>query len=147
MKFKFRLEKVLGYYKTLENEAKKFLAEAQAELVELQNKLDSYYQSIVDSRISTHDSEVLGGAMSERLVQGHSFIKGTEVLIERQKVAIRKATEKVEMRLENLKQAAIQTRMIEKIKEKQMNEFKELSNKKDQKSIDEMVTMRFRNTK
>jgi flagellar FliJ protein len=143
MKFKFRLEKVLVYYKALENDAKKNLSEAQSELHELKNKLNKYYESIVAARKSIHDNEVCGGKMTESVSQTHDFINGTETLIERQKIEINKTTEKVEQRLVKVKQAAIQTRMIEKIKEKQINDFKSNSIKKDQKSIDEMVTLRF----
>jgi flagellar protein FliJ len=146
MKFKFSLEKVLTYYKSLENEAKRVHSEAQSELVIAQNKLENYFQAIKNSRSSIHEDELRGGPLTERILQSHGFIKGTDLLIEKQKIEIQKTMQKVEQTLEKLKQTAIQTRMIEKIKEKQLSEFKDSSSKKEQKSIDEMATMRFHNS-
>ena len=147
MKFKFSLEKLLQYRRQLEDLAKKDYLEVFATLEEEKAKLKSYYKATDDSRTYAQSLEVRGGRQAEGLVQSHHFIKGTAIKIELQKKNVEKIQLLVEEKLEILRQASIESKMIERLKENKKEEFKKLEKKSEQKFLDEMVTLRHKGLK
>lgn len=142
MKFNFKLESVLKHRKTVEEIAQRDFFEAQDNLNKQVHTLKQMQKSIVDARLRAHNNEVSGGAKADTLRQIHEFIKGQEVRIQRQLVIITQAEKLVEEKREILRQKAIDYKIIDKIKEKQLESFVEEKNKKEQKQIDDIVVMR-----
>lgn len=142
MKFKFSLEKVLHHRKSIENIAKKdYLAELRI-LDDEKEKLDKMYREVDQARLQAHLYESRGGVTGESLKHIHEFSIGQSIRIERQKIVIREQTGLVEDKLEILKKASQEYKMIEKLKEKRLMEFKHELNLKEQKELDDMVSSR-----
>lgn len=147
MKFKFSLEKLLQHRRHLEDMAKKDYLEVLGKLEEEKTKLKNYYEAISGSRNYAHSLEDRGGQQAEGLVQSHIFVKGTEIKIESQKKIIEKCQIIVEEKLEILRQASIESKMMERLKENKKEEFKKVKNKSEQKFLDEMATLRYKGLK
>lgn len=128
--------------KSIENLAKKDYLEELRILNEEKAKLDKMYQDLDQSRLQAHLYESRGGTTAESLKHIHEFSIGQNVRIERQKNKIREQTGLVEDKLEILKKASQEYKMIEKLKEKRFDEFQLDADKKEQKEIDDMVTSR-----
>lgn len=143
MGFKYRLEKVLKHRKSLEDLAKRNFLEAKAVLNEEEDLLNKFYESIHQSQEQRHNLVSLGGNAGEKLSQISDYIKGTEVKIERQKNIIKKQLAIVEERQRALQAAAIEYKMVEKLKERQYTAYRENEKKLEQKEQTEMANSRF----
>lgn len=147
MKFRFSLEKLLSHRKNLEDLAKKDLMDAQFRLNEEMEKLENFYKDIDRTRDYVHSLEGKGGAQAESLAQSHLFIKGTGWRIESQRKVVSQHQQIVEEKQEILRQATIECKMIERLKEKRFEDFKLEQKKKEQKFVDDMTTARFKGVK
>ncbi len=143
MSFQFRLEKVLQHRKTLEDLAKKNYLEAKTVLDEAEALLESFHQSIRQAQSERHKLVVSGQNPGERLSQISDYIKGTELKIERQKSMILKQLAIVEKQHRALQEAAIEYKMVEKLKERQLFNYRELEKKLEQKEQTEISNSRF----
>jgi flagellar FliJ protein len=143
MAFKFRLEKVLHHRKSLEDFARKNFLEAQADLLEAQNILTGYYQDIERSQQDRQAIILNENQQSDRLRQIHDYIKGTEIKIERQKLVVREKMSKVEEMQLALQEASIEYKMIEKLKERQQEDYRLSEKKLEEKELTEMTNSRF----
>jgi len=143
MGFKYRLEKVLKHRKSLEDLAKRNFLEAKAVLNEEEDLLNKFYESIHQSQEQRHNLVSLGGNAGEKLSQISDYIKDTEVKIERQKNIIKKQLAIVEKQQRALQAAAIEYKMVEKLKERQYTAYRENEKKLEQKEQTEMANSRF----
>ncbi|PIS10966.1 MAG: flagellar export protein FliJ [Bdellovibrio sp. CG10_big_fil_rev_8_21_14_0_10_47_8] len=143
MKFKFPLQKVLLHRKTLEDLAQRDFQEAMAVLNTEVAKLEKMRESIQTARESSFRRLSDGGKASPALDQAFDFIKGQDIRMERQGEKIKECESLVENLREILRQRAIDYKMIEKLKEKKMAEFKKEYRHKEQKNADELNVMRF----
>ncbi len=143
MAFRFRLEKVLAFRKSNEELARKNYLEIKAELEDQQNILKSYYDQIELAQAERHKLILKGGNSSESLSQIHNYIKGMEIKIDRQKIVIKNQLIKVEESQLVLQRTSIECKMIEKLKENQKEEFRQLNKKKEEKILSEMTNARF----
>ena len=144
MKFKFPLESVLNFRKTLENMAQRDLQEAMAELHQQNEKLNFLLSQIVEARENAFQSQVEGGKASPHLVQIEEFIRGQDVRTERQRTKIKDCEQKVEECREILRQKAIDYKIIEGLRDRRKEEFKKNVNRIEQKLADDQTTMRHR---
>jgi flagellar FliJ protein len=145
MAFHFKLEKILQHRKNIENLARRDYIEAQAKLNEEKARLESYYKSIDKARESAYGVQSKGGAQTaESLCQIHDFIKGTEILIERQKLKVREEAKIVEDKQEILREASIEYKMIERLKEKKKEEYRLDLRKLEEKKLNDINTIRFK---
>jgi flagellar FliJ protein len=143
MAFRFRLEKVLKHRKSLEQLAQKDFLEAQAELLEAKEKLNSLYQEVDKAHERRHNLVLAGGNQGEELSQIHNYIKGVEVLIERQKTGVMEKMSKVEKMQLALQHAAIEYKVIEKLESRQHEQYRRDEKKLEEKVLTEMTTARF----
>lgn len=143
MAFTFRLQKVLQHRKTLEDLARKSYLEARAQLQDAQNKLDDLFRQIDRAQLERHQLVLNGGFQGERLSQIHQYIKGTEILIERQKNIVRERLVKVEQAQLTLQEAAVDYKMIEKLEARQREEHRQNEKKLEEKRLTEMTNARF----
>jgi flagellar FliJ protein len=144
MKFKFAHQKVLEHRKRLENQAQADFFEARNFLLSLEEQLKQLFRSIQEARQRAYFLAVEGGSLSEELRQIHDFIKGTEFKIKRQHEIIRKALQVVEIRQEALRSAAVEYKIIDKLKANQLRDFKQAQRKLEIKRSDDLTMMRFK---
>lgn len=144
MKFKFKLEKVLVHRKILENIAQKDFQEAQAACnlqIDVLNRL-RLEKSDARKRAFSDQSQT-GGQVLESLKQVHDFIQLQDIRIEKQIKTIAECEKLVEARREVLRQKAMDTKIIEKLKEKKKQQYLEEERISEQKESDDNSSMRF----
>jgi flagellar FliJ protein len=144
MKFKFPLQKVLDHRKTKENLAQKDFQLAMNDLVELENQLQRLEEALHGSHQRAGSLHREGGAQGAALSQINEFQRGQKVLIQRQHGKIQEQQKVVEEKRELLKQAAVETKIISKFKEKKLTEFREAEEKEEQKQMDEQSILRYK---
>lgn len=144
MKFKFPLQKVLDHRKVKEDLAQKDFQEVLMVLNDLKNKLQEMENSIHDAHLRMGSLQKQGGTQGPALAQINEFIKNQKVLIQRQIVKIQNQDKLVEEKRELLRQAAIETKIIAKFKEKKFEEFKHEQETTEQKEMDEQSILRFK---
>ncbi|MBS1971507.1 MAG: flagellar export protein FliJ [Bdellovibrionales bacterium] len=144
MKFKFPLQKVLDHRKTKENLAQKDFQIAMNDLVELESQLQRLEEALHGSHQRAGLLHGQGGAQGPALSQINEFQRGQKVLIQRQHGKIEEQKKVVEEKRELLKQAAVETKIISKFKEKKLTEFREAEEKEEQKQMDEQSILRYR---
>ncbi|WP_413289004.1 flagellar export protein FliJ [Bdellovibrio sp. HCB337] len=144
MKFKFPLQKVLDHRKIKEDLAQKDFQEALMVLTDLKNKLQEMETSIHDAHLRMGLLQKQGGAQGPALTQINDFIKNQKILIQRQIVKIQQQDKVVEDKRELLRQAAIETKIIAKFKEKKFDEYKHERESEEQKEMDEQSILRFK---
>lgn len=146
MKFKFPLQKVLDHRKTKENLAQKDFQVALNDLTELEKQLQRLEEALHGSHQRAGVLQKQGGSQGPALAQINEFQRGQKVLIQRQQVKIQEQQKVVEEKRELLKQAAVETKIISKFKEKKLTEFKEAEEKEEQKQMDEQSILRYKST-
>jgi flagellar FliJ protein len=143
MKFKFPLQKVLEHRKLIENQKQKDFQDAMAELVALQKKLGGMEALSDEARVRAFRVQDQGGAAVPTLSQIDEFIKNQKILIERLKVKIQNQEKVVEEKREILRQAAVETKVIVKLKERRLEEFQREADLLEQKEMDEQSVLRY----
>jgi flagellar FliJ protein len=146
MKFRFTLEKVLKHKQVLEEEAKKDFAEINAKLNEQQDFLKGLEEDLEKSYRDKHAVTQIGGEISAYLSYFHDFYIVQKKMIEQQKRIIGGLEKIVEEKRQHLVEAARETKIFEKLKEKRKQEFKKQMEKLEQKRADEMNLLRFGKT-
>lgn len=147
MKFKFSLQKVLENRKIKENLAQKDFQEALL----LLNEETTRFQDMEKARTEAHNQagqlSQQGGAQGPALVQIHEFIKGQEIRLQRQKQKIQEIENLVEAKREILRQAALEYKIMEKMRENKFEEYRQERLAQDQKEMDEQSILRFKAVK
>jgi flagellar FliJ protein len=144
MKFRFPLQKVMQHRKTVEELAQRDFEEANAILIQENQKLEEMQNQILQARERAFQSQTEGGRAGPVLSQVHDFMGGQDIRIERQKEKIKECQSLVENLREILRQKAIEYKMIESLKERKLEKFKVEARKKEQKQMDDTSLMRFR---
>ncbi len=142
MSFRFRLEKVLKHRKTIEEIAKKEFLNAQSELRAAESVLQNYYQQIEKAQQDRHILVVQGDSPGEQLCQISNYIKGSEIKIERQKDVVRSNLAIVEEKKLALQEAATEYKMIEKLRDRQQEEYR-----MKEKKLEEKIQIEISNTR
>lgn len=147
MKFKFPLQKVLEHRKLRENLVKKDFEEATALLQAETDRLQSMLGQVTGAHSEAGSRARQGGQQGPALGQIHEFLKGQEILIHRQKQKIQHFEKLVEERREILRQAVLEYKIIEKMRENKFEEYRLERNLSDQKEMDEQSILRFKAVK
>lgn len=140
--YKFSLEVLLEHRKRLENEARRLFAEAQANVDEATAKLNSFYDQVDRTRLENGQIAKTGGKTAPSLVANDQFIEGQKYRIETQRKKIRELKSIAEELQDAMVEAAKETKMLEKLKERQTLEHKKVQSRRELKATDELVTMR-----
>jgi flagellar FliJ protein len=143
MKFEFSYQKLLEHRKRLEELAAKAYSDAQYRADQARVKLDEFYKQVEETRTSILNFEQEGSRSSGIMIQAQEFIEGQKFRIQKQKKELQELLQAAEMKQEELQLAARERKTIEKLKERQLQEFKVRLKKKEMKEIDDLVTMRF----
>jgi len=144
MKFKFPLQTVLRYRKTLENLAQRDFQEALGELNFQKSILQEMDEAKAQARQNAFQTQVRGGQATASLVQVEDYLKGQDVRLTHQRAKIQEIEKRVEELREILRTKAIDYKIIEGLKDKRQQEFRQEQNKIEQKRTDENNVMRFR---
>ena len=144
MKFKFPLQKVLEHRKIKENLAQKDFQEAvnlyQEELERL-NQMGSQVQN-AHAQVGALSNQ--GGAQGPALSQIHEFLQGQQIRIQRQMQKVQEFEKLVEAKREILRQAALEYKIMEKMRENKFEEYRAERLSNDQKEMDEQSILRFK---
>ena len=145
MKYEFSLEVVLLHRRRAENEARRVFLLAQAKVDAAVSQLNEYYAQVDRTRDESLKLQLQGGAAAPSLVTNESFVTGQRFRIEAQRMQIRDLKMEAEVLQEALLEAAKEVKTLEKLKERQMDEFKKKRRKHEAREIDEIVTLRYKN--
>lgn len=143
MKFKFGLEKVLGHRKVKEDIAKKEYQEVVHLVYQEQDKLNLMNEQKTNARSEASKKINEGGSQGQQILQIYEFIKGQDLRIERQTTKVKELEKLVELKQEILRRAAMDVKIMEKLKEKKKNEYIHEMNSREQKEVDELNVLRF----
>jgi flagellar FliJ protein len=142
-KFNFPLQKVLQHRKIQENLAQAEFLQAQAELNDLIERLQSLENSKTEARHLRHKNEVEGIQPIGSLVQVHDFLQGQDLRIKKTKEEISLKETVVENLREILRNKVVEHKIIESFKEKKKQQFRQEYKKHSQKLVDDITLMRF----
>jgi flagellar FliJ protein len=142
-KFNFRFEEVLKLRKRTEDQSLRELALAQRAYQEELAKKQSLLESL---RISMDRRAAVGVEPTDvaALYIENDFIEGQKTRIAWADQAILKASKRVDKQLQNYIQTKRKTQVIERLREKELADYKKTRNKKEQRELDELTVMRSR---
>lgn len=143
MKFNFSLQKVLDHRHIKMDLARKDYLEAQAFQVEEQKKLDEMIEiktRSISQRASLASSST---GWQESVNQINNFLIGQDLRIANQNERLLKIEKVVESRREILKDALIEVKIMERLKEKKKADFLQDVRQKEAKELDEITSTRF----
>lgn len=142
MKFKFRLETLRKHRKNLEEMARRDFAESKDNSDKILKQIDSFYDDSDKAR------EYAGSVIKDEVTDpgllqlSSDFIERNKIRIERKKMEFREALVVTEEKQQVLVDAARETKILDKLKEKKKEEFLKKVRKKNRKDIDEIVVQR-----
>lgn len=145
MSFKFNYQKLLEFYHQQERIAQRDYNESlnalEAQKKVYQQMYDDQDRAIEESSQLQNDEK---GAPIEMLKKINDYLGGQKIRIGQQREIVVNHTQIVEQKQEILIAAAKETRILEKLKSRKLEQFKKLEKKKEMKINDELVVTRFR---
>ncbi len=142
MKFKFRLESIMKHRKNLEEIARREFYDAKSNSDGILEQINNLFNSNDIVRENYHHTKE--DAKFVQLQQmAHEYLEGNKIRIERKKMEFREALFVTESKQEDLIAAAKEAKILEKLKEQKISEFKESIRKKERIDNDEIVVQRF----
>ena len=145
MKYEFSLQVVLEHRKRSENEARRAFLEAQAKVDAAVAELNEFYEQVDQTRADSLALQRRGGTASPSLVANENFVTGQKFRIDAQRMKIRDLKIEAEVLQDALLEAAKEVKTLEKLKERQADEFKKKRRVHEAREIDEIVTLRHKN--
>lgn len=137
MVFKFRLERVLELRRDDLQEAQKKLADAFRAVEEAKQRLENAKTALKDAQ-----EEMIKDGY--KMAEAHlTHIRHWDQNVKDREIDLREAEEQVIRARAELVQAQVKVEALEKLKEKQAQEYIDLENKEEQKKYDEDATMKF----
>ena len=136
--FNFKLEKVLNYKETVENEKKTKFAQIKQRLHKEESLLDDYYKqkkSIIEEKNSFNENIKAG-----ELYLYNLYINTINKKIERQKSIILKTKEELNKAKDEMLNAVKEKKIFEKLKENKYEEFISEQEKEEEKIVDNLVS-------
>lgn len=144
MKFKFPLQKVLDHRLVVQNIAQKDFQLARDHLDEQERLLQRMREDMKSAREEAGRIAVSGAAGAPgRWQQIHEFTLLQDRRIETQRAKVLEAGKLVEEKREILRQKAIDSKIMEKLKERRKEQFLQEAKEKEQKEVDELNVLRF----
>ncbi|HEX7672684.1 MAG TPA: flagellar export protein FliJ [Bdellovibrio sp.] len=147
MKFKFPLQKVMDHRKVKESLAQKDFQDAVNILNEQQAILDKMNRDVQEAHARAGTLAQMGGAQGPALSQINDFLNGQKLRIAHQVQKVQQVEKLVEAKRELLRQAALDYKIMEKMRENKFEEYKAERISQDQKEMDEQAILRFKAVK
>lgn len=145
MAFHFALKTLLKHRKRLEDDAQAEYLEAQNRVNEALNTIQQMYTRIEEIREKNMDLE--RGSSPGKLsyiATNNEFIDGQKIRIERKRHETRELMQIAEAKHEKLVEAAREYKILEKLREKKYSAYLKEQKIKEQKQMDDVVTMKFK---
>jgi flagellar export protein FliJ len=143
VKFRFRLESVLNIRQRKEDLAQADYLKAKANVDACLFEIKKMYDDISMTREKVHEnsrSRAVGQVPAMQI--GHEFIKGSMVKIDRKRQEARELMQVAEQKLEVLQAAMVERKAIEKLKQKQKEDFRKTKAKKERQFFGDIAIMR-----
>lgn len=138
-KFNFTLQSLKRYNDQILSGEKSVLGRLRAELAEQQSQLDEktaeYEQSIIKL-----NSLVSGGTTAMRLSLHKKYVSSLQQDIYRIKAQMAQKREEIEIQLEKVVEATKEVSKLEKLEEKQLEEYRYAAQKEEEQRIEEFVS-------
>jgi flagellar FliJ protein len=144
VKFKFPLQKVLEHRKIKEDLVQKDFQDVLNDLNKMIQRLDEMEALMKQAHVQAYEMQMEGGTQGAALSQINDFLRNHKVLVGDQKQRIIQQEQLVEQKRELLREAAVETKIISKFKEKKFEEFRKQVEDEDQKEMDEQSILRFK---
>jgi flagellar FliJ protein len=145
-RFKFQLEGVLEHRKNIEEEKQRALAAVMAEMQRLKNELSDLDQTARSAVADLRDNR-LTGALDLSFLAAHRRFTGSvqrKALAIAQKMAI--VQREIDKARADLAEAAKQRKIIEKLRERQLERWKTQQNRQENDELDDIgMQLAFRN--
>ena len=142
LKFKFRLEQVLQQRISKEEQALMEQSKAQQECLRCEQAL-----AVTEEKLEEMYQTGACALKPDELMHLLMFRDQLQLLKERQTKTLQRVNEVLELRKEEVLQARQERMVLEKLKEKQYMEYRELQLLLEQKEIDELATVSFMRSK
>jgi len=136
--FKFRLEKVLNYKETVENQSKIKFAQVKQKLTIEEALLNDFYnqkKSVIDRRNSSSKGIKVG-----ELAMYNSYIGALNKRIEKQSLIVARTREELDRAKDDMVQAVTEKKIFEKLREIQYEEFIYKQGKEELKINDNFIS-------
>ncbi|HHV46967.1 MAG TPA: flagellar export protein FliJ [Tissierellia bacterium] len=136
--FKFRLEKVLNYKETVENQSKIKFAQVKQKLTIEEALLNDFYnqkKSVIDRRNSSSKGIKVG-----ELAMYNSYIGALNKRIEKQSLIVARTREELDRAKNDMVQAVTEKKIFEKLREIQYEEFIYKQGKEELKINDNFIS-------
>ena len=145
MKFKFRLQKLLEYREQLKKEAEQEYQAAMSDLALAEKKLQDLFDSIHNS-FQYIGNPAQGNVELSKSSVGlvnytEGYIRGQKYKVELQKQQINELQLIAEDKKEKMVELATDFHVLEKLRERSFEEFKQERRRKETKEIDDLVVM------
>lgn len=135
---------MLEHRQVLEDLAQREFREAEAEHRREAELLEKMRSDLHQARVRAGEVQVEGGGNApEALKQIHLFTVLQDRRIQGQETKVREAENLVEAKREILRAKAVDTKIMERLKEKKREEFLKDQAAREQKEMDELSVLRF----
>lgn len=138
--FNFTLEKVHSYRNKLEDQLKLELAKLRHYQEKEQSALKLYQQQR-DSYL-----DVNGNLTLNEMLQKEVYLQALDARIANQKEKVAKVSKQVLQKKEQVQSAMKERKILDRLRERQLNAFKYKEDKKEQKEIDDLAINRYYKT-
>jgi len=141
-KFNFPLEKVLRFRTSLLDEEKNKLAELRRDVIETENKIEDCHRQMAESDLELKESAAKGTTI-QRIQILNFQIESARNMIEELEKQLKKQQLLVERQLGVVLEATKDVNGLERLKEKQREEYNEAVRKEDDLTISELVSSQY----
>lgn len=138
-RFEFSLQKVLDYRQRREEQALRAFAEAQAQLAHEQALLESLQH---EREACLHRSQRRHRLKVQMLTVEQTYLSALEERIEEQRERVAQAQRLLEERRAALLEAQRERKALERLREKQYEQWRQEMLRVEQNALDELATMR-----
>lgn len=141
-KFTFRLEGILAIKEKLEKQAKMDFAAAKARLNTEQDKLEQRKKErdICEEELRQLMSDMLD---LKKINFKYSALDYRKEAVKQQEMAVKRASKQVDLATVRLNTAMQEKKTIEKLREKEFDEYRKLYNAEESKEVDGLVSYNY----
>lgn len=141
-RFRFPMENILNMKEKLEEQAKNEYGQANARLLQEQEKLDQLTARLEDAKQKLRDvlHEMLSVKEIRRKEDAVEIIK---TYVMQQFLVVKRCEKEVEIAREKLTEAMKERKIFEKLREKAFEEFMKEEGRKEQKEVDELMSYKY----
>ena len=141
--FKFKLQPILRHRETLERERQRDYALALAKVKDLQDQLTNLNQILTDTNADVRDNRLTGKIDVNFITAHRRYLLGVQRKAMDLVTQIANAQSQAETARANLAEAAKQKKVLEKLREKQEQRWKDETARKEAIALDEVATQMF----